>query len=414
MTAPDSGYSDFADHQVRYSSETPTGSSRSADTTAPLDPAELARSLRPFGYSTMLPAAAYTDPGVHAWEQRHALAGSWVCVGRADELPPAGLTQQALTVGSVPVLLTRENGPEGRLRAFANTCLHRGHELLPEGGCSGSRSMVCPYHAWSYGLDGRLIGAPRMRSVSGFDPAEMSLAELPLTIWHGWVLVNASGTATPIEQHVGALDDLVAPYRPAELRLGGRHAYTLAANWKVIVENYHECYHCPLIHPELCAVTPPDSGDNYDLPGAWVGGSMDLRDEAQTMSLDGRSLGVPIDGADPRRVHYLGLFPNLLLSLHPDYVMAHRMLPLAADRTWVECSWYFPAAAFEAPGFDPAYAIDFWDVTNREDWAACESVQRGLSSPHFRPGLLAPGEDAVHQWVTLIGRLYQGTPPTGP
>ena len=137
---------------------------------------------------------------------------------------------------------------------------------------------------------------------------------------------------------------------------------------------------------------------------------MDLRDDAETMSLDGASLGVPIAGVDPRRVSYLGLFPNLLLSLHPDYVMAHRMTPLAADRTAVECSWYFPPAAFERPGFDPAYAIDFWDLTNREDWAACESVQRGLASPHFRPGPLAPGEDAVHQWVGMVGRLYQGTP----
>jgi Rieske 2Fe-2S family protein len=218
--------------------------------------------------------------------------------------------------------------------------------------------------------------------------------------------VNATGTAGPIEEHVGALDTLVAPYRPAGLGLGGRHVYTLEANWKVIVENYHECYHCPLIHPELCAVTPPESGVNYDLPGAWVGGSMDLRAGAQTMSLGGRSGGVPIADADPHRVHYLGLFPNLLLSLHPDYVMAHRIVPLAADRTWVECSWYFPMAAFGTEGFDPGYAIDFWDLTNREDWAACESVQRGLASPHFRPGPLAPGEDAVHQWVTMVGRLY--------
>jgi glycine betaine catabolism A len=359
----------------------------------------------------MLPAAAYTDPELHRWERRHALAESWVCIGRDDELPTDGATQQALTVGDVPVLLTRT---DAGLRAFANTCSHRGHELLAEGRTAGSRSMVCPYHAWTYNLDGRLIGAPRMRAVTGFDPASMGLIPLPLVLWQGWVLVNTTGTAAPAAEHLGALDALVAPYRPAELRLGGRHSYTLAVNWKVIVENYHECYHCPLIHPELCAVTPPDSGDNYDLPGAWVGGSMDLRDAAETMSMDGRSLGVPIDGVDPRRVSYLGLFPNLLLSMHPDYVMAHRMRPLAADQTWVECSWYFPAAAFEREGFDPAYAVDFWNLTNLEDWAACESVQRGLSSPHFKPGPLAPGEDAVHQWVTMIGRLYQGIPPQTP
>src|SRR5205085_8095295 len=142
-----------------------------------------------------------------------------------------------------------------------------------------------------------------------------------------------------------------------------------------------------LIHPELCQVSPPTSGRNYDRPGAWVGGAMDLAADAVTMSLSGASDGVMIEGADRRQVHYLGLFPNLLLSLHPDYVMTHRLLPLAPDRSWVECSWYFPTA-----DVDPAYAVDFWDLTNRQDFAACESVQRGLTSPHFRPGPFAPNE----------------------
>ena len=103
------------------------------------------------------------------------------------------------------------------------------------------------------------------------------------------------------------------------------------------------------------------------------------------MSLDGASHGVPLPDVDPRLVRYLGLFPNLLVSLHPDYVMTHRLEPLAPDRTRVECEWLFPAEVT-----DPAYAVDFWDVTNRQDWAACESVQRGVSSPHFVPGPLAP------------------------
>jgi glycine betaine catabolism A len=378
---------------------------------APLDPQALHHALRPFGHSTVLPGTAYTDPGVFAWERRNAIAGSWTCIGRATDVLPGGVTQRAVTVGDVPLVVTRtDDGP----LAFANTCPHRGHELLPDGCTGASRSMICPYHAWSFGLDGQLVGAPRMRGVEGFDPRGVGLVPVPLTVWHGFVFVNATGAAAPFAEHVGELDALVAPYDVASLRLGGRHEYTLAANWKVIVENYHECYHCPLIHPELCEVSPPDSGDNFDLPGAWVGGVMSLRDGAETMSLDGRSLGVPIPGVPPGEVLYVGVFPNLLVSAHPDYVMTHRIVPLAADRTWVECSWLFPAAAFERPGFDPAYAVEFWDLTNREDWAACESVQRGLASPHYRPGPLAPGEDAVHQWVTMVGRLYQGTPPHEP
>ena len=181
--------------------------------------------------------------------------------------------------------------------------------------------------------------------------------------------------------------------RPDEIDFAGRASRRR--------ENYHECYHCPLIHPELCRVSPPASGANWDLPGAWVGGEMELRDHAETMSLDGRSRGRRLPDVDPRSVRYLGLYPNLLVSAHPDYVMTHRLTPVGPGRTRVACQWLFP------PGVtDPSYAVDFWDVTNREDWAACESVQRGVSNPHFRPGPLAAQEDAVYQWVTLLARIY--------
>jgi Rieske 2Fe-2S family protein len=136
---------------------------------------------------------------------------------------------------------------------------------------------------------------------------------------------------------------------------------------------------------------------------------MELAPDAVTMSLSGASAGVPIEGVNPREVIYLGLFPNLLISVHPDYMMTHRFVALAPDRTWIECSWFFPSA-----DVDPAYAVDFWDLTNRQDWGACESVQRGLASPHFSPGPLAPSEDAVHQFVTMVGRGYQGVAPHVP
>jgi Rieske 2Fe-2S family protein len=390
------------------------GTPPSTGQTAPLDPAALDATLQPFGRSTMLPAAAYTDPAVLAWEQRAFFAGSWTCVGRLEDLAydegGRALTQRALRVGDIGVLLTF---PDGGVAAFANTCRHRGHEVLPDGGTGTKRALVCPYHAWSYGLDGEVIVAPGFEAVETFDKADHGLVPLPVAAWHGWVFVNATGDAAPFAEHVGALGELVAPYAPERLVRLARHTYEIAANWKIVCENYHECYHCPLIHPELCQVSPPTSGDNYDLPGAWVGGSMDLEEHAVTMSLSGASDGVAIEGVDPRRVRYLGLFPNLLLSLHPDYVMTHRLVPLAPDRTWIECSWYFvdrgPGAAT-----DPAYAVDFWDLTNRQDFGACESVQRGLSSPHFRPGPFAPNEDAVHQWVTLVGRAYLGVPPHAP
>jgi Rieske 2Fe-2S family protein len=138
---------------------------------------------------------------------------------------------------------------------------------------------------------------------------------------------------------------------------------------------------------------------------------MDLRDGMATMSLDGSSAGAPLRGLDAtglRTVIYVGIFPNLLLSLHPDYVMMHKMLPVAPNRTKIECTWAFAPESLAQPGFDPGYAIEFWDITNRQDWQACESVQRGLSSPHAVPGPLSPDEDAVYQFVTMVARGYQG------
>jgi Rieske 2Fe-2S family protein len=381
-------------------------------TAPPFEPVDLEPSLRPFGQSRMLPRDAYVSPRVFAFEQERFFAGSWTCVGREGDLEGTG-AQRAVKVGGAGVLLAR--GTDGRVRAFANTCRHRGHELLEVGDQTTRRTVLCPYHAWTYDLDGSLRAAPGFREHTGFRPAEHGLVELPLERWHGFLFVNGSGDAPPFAEHVGALDDLVAPYQPERLVPLASHSYELAANWKVVLENYHECYHCPLIHPELCRVSPPASGDNFELDGAWVGGTMDLKDHAATMSLDGHSDGVPIAGLDGERlrtVAYLGLFPNLLLSLHPDYVMTHLVEPLAADRSQIVCTWYFPPEATERPGFDPAYAVEFWDRTNRQDWAACESVQRGMASPHFQPGPLAPAEDAVYHVVTMIARAYLGERPS--
>lgn len=138
---------------------------------------------------------------------------------------------------------------------------------------------------------------------------------------------------------------------------------------------------------------------------------MTLKDHAETMSLDGRSGGVVLKGLTPdqlRTVLYLGVFPNLLVSPHPDYVMAHRIVPLASDRSWIECVWLFPPEALDRPGFDPSYAVDFWDLTNREDWAACEGVQRGARNRGFRPGPIGPWESTVYQFLQMIGSLYLG------
>ncbi len=364
-----------------------------------LDSAALDVALAPFGKSRMLPAAAYTSIDVLAWEHANFFAGTWTCLGRT---PPGG--QQAYAIGDISVLVVvdRSDGATDCVRAFANVCRHRGHELLAVGAVSDKRAIVCPYHGWAYRLNGELAVTPQMDP--DFDRAPWGLKPLPVADWHGWLFVNASGDAPAFGTFIGDAESYVAPYRAETLTVGARHRYEVAANWKLIAENYHECYHCPMIHPELCQVTRPDSGENGTGPGAWVGGTMELYPHAETMSLDGRSGpgAVTINAANAREVTYLGVFPNLLVSAHPDYVLTHRLVPLAPDRTLVECEWLFADA-----GTDPAYAVEFWDTTNRQDWAAVSSVQRGLASRHHQPGPLAPSESAIYDWVTMLARGYR-------
>lgn len=384
---------------------------------APIDPAALAQTLRPFGESRMLPCAAYVDQGVFGWERRHFFGG-WVCVARGDQLANPG-DQRAEATGDGGVLLVR--GGDGQVRAFANTCRHRGHELLPCGSSTNRKAIVCPYHSWRYSLAGEVRAAPGFGGSPGFDATEWGLAALPAIEWHGLVFVDGSGGAAgrlPLE----ALGEIVAAYEPGRLVTAGQRSYDVAANWKVLAENYEECYHCPAIHPELCRVSPPESGKNFPVTGPWIGGMMDLRDGMATMSLDGASGGSPLrglGGESLRTVIYVNIFPNVLLSLHPDYVMTHRLVPLAPDRTQIECSWAFAPEAVARPGFDPGYAVEFWDLINLQDWAACESVQRGISSPHAVPGPLSAAEDGVYSFVTMIARGYLGEPlwnpdPAGP
>ena len=228
--------------------------------------------------------------------------------------------------------------------------------------------------------------------------------------WQGWLFANASGDASSFEEHAGNLEDLIRNYGCEDLVVAARHDYQVAANWKILVENYHECYHCSSIHPEFCEVSPPTSGgDNMEPEGAWIGGPMNLYEGVETMSLDGKSHAPNLprltEGQD-RRVYYFQLFPNLMISLHPDCVMTHRLTPIAPGHSAVECEWLFSREVVDQESFEPSYASDFWDITNRQDWHACEAVQRGVSSRGYRRGPLSPREDAVYQLITMVANGY--------
>jgi Rieske 2Fe-2S family protein len=372
---------------------------------APIDREVLVSSLVSEGQMS-LPAEAYADTSVLEWEMERFFDGSWVCVGRSEGLREVG-DRRAVRLGHERALLVR--GENGGLRAFYNVCRHRGHELAEVGEAGSGRFVRCPYHAWAYGLDGSLKGAPGYAGVAGFDKADYSLVPVSISEWHGWIFANADGNAPPFEEHVGNLGERIRNHSPGELVTGARHDYEVRANWKILVENYHECYHCPSIHPELCEVSPPKSGEDHEAQGVWVGGSMELEDHAETMSLDGKSRApnLPnLTAGQGREVYYYQIFPNLLISLHPDYVMTHRITPLAPDRTAVECEWLFSREAVEIGSFDPSYASEFWHLTNGQDWRACEGVQRGASSRGYRQGPLSPEETTVGKFVAMIAQGY--------
>ena len=288
------------------------------------------------------------------------------------------------------------------LDTFGRSSTSPPRRTLP-GPCSGGSRSTSSTGAGS---------APAARAVpKGRRPARRGVARMALR--------QRERRRAPFEEHAGNLEDLVRNYGCEELVVAARHDYQIVANWKILAENYHECYHCSSIHPELCEVSPPTSGgDNLEPEGAWIGGPMDLYEGVQTMSLDGKSHAPNLprltEGQD-RTVYYFQLFPNLLISLHPDYVMTHRLRPIAPDRTAVECEWLFSKEAVEQEGFDPSYASDFWDITNRQDWHACEAVQRGVSSRGYRRGpsrhARMPSTNSSPWWPTATSKAGSHVPP---
>jgi glycine betaine catabolism A len=365
----------------------------------------LEATLEPLERARMLPAAAFVDPGVFEWELER-IFGEWICVGHVSQVSePGSYVMREIGPDSVVVM----GGADGRPHAFLNVCRHRGARLLSDAEGKVGRRVVCPYHAWSYGLDGELMGTRHMDGIENFDTACWGLIPVRVATIGGLVLVDLSGEASDADGHVGDLRAHLDRYRVDGLRRVRRNAYDVAANWKAIAENYSECLHCPGVHPELNALSDYRSGEVMDGAGAWCGGSMTLRDGAATMGRSGGAERRPIEGlaeADLRSVLYFVLFPNAFVSLHPDYVMLHTLWPRTVDRTEVICEWFFEPATIRAEGFDPADAIDFWDQVNREDWHVCELTQKGVRTRGYALGRYSAEEVDVHAFDVMIAERY--------
>ena len=349
-----------------------------------------------------LPARFYTSPDLFQAEMETFFAGWWVCAGRAEWIANPG-AYFLCNVAGESVIVTRDAA--GSVHAFFNVCRHRGTRLCEQSEGDFSGRIQCSYHGWTYGLDGALLGAPHMDQ-PGFSRADYPLHSVAVDVWEGHVFLNLSPGPRPLREQLSGLTGKFSAWRMGELRLHRRIVYSLKANWKLIVANYNECLHCPLVHPALNRLTDYLGADNEAGEG-YIGGSMGLREGVQTMSRDGirrREYLPNLNEAQRRAVYYYAIYPNILLSLHPDYMMVHRLWPQAVDRTEVACEWYFHPEEMAKPGFEADDAIDFWDATNREDWRMVEASQAGIQSRAYVPGPYSQREELLARFDEMILR----------
>lgn len=341
-----------------------------------------------------LDAAWYNSPDVFKRERARIFSRSWICAGRSEQI--AGGEFITIEIAGESLILTRDAG--GAAHAFYNVCRHRGTRLCEQDSGTFKGSIQCPYHAWTYSLDGSLIAARNMEDTPGFDRAVYPLHEASIAEFDGFLFVSLE-PRQPFEQAFAPLHGRFAAWNAGALRSARRISYDLACNWKLVFQNYSECYHCPVIHPQLEKLSAWDSGRNDLSEGPFLGGYSELRSEGASLTTSGHTARDPLPGVrgeNLSRVYYYTVFPSLLLSLHPDYVMAHYVTPVDETHTHVVCEWLFDATAMQGPRFDPNDAIAFWDETNRQDWHVNELTQLGLSSRAYTPGPYSQAEGLLH------------------
>ncbi len=369
------------------------------------------RDVMPEGART-LPARFYTDAEYFRRELDALFRTMWICAGRSEEIARPGQFVLRDVAGD-SVIVTRS--ADGGVHAFHNVCRHRGTRLCTEASGTFPGSIQCPYHAWTYGLDGRLVGAPHMDEVPHFRKEDFPLHGVHAEVWDGHVFHQRGRRRRRRSRRSSAdLPVKFRSWRMEDLRLGRRIVYDVKANWKLIVQNYNECLHCPNLHPALNKLSHYLSGENEPLNAGYMGGRMDLRPGVATLSIDGtcpRALLPDLSEDDRRRVYYYAIFPNMLLSLHPDYMMVHTLWPMAPDRTINVCEWHFQTSELARPDFDASDAIDFWDMTNRQDWHVCELSQAGISSRAYTPGPYSNREDLLYAFDRMIVELHERLRP---
>jgi len=366
-----------------------------------------------------LPQKYFVSPDIFVKEQAEIFSKEWLLVGHQSQIPDAGDYVVQQVIGESLIVI---RGKSGEIRGFFNVCRHRGTRLK-EDACGHTSAIQCPYHAWTYGLDGRLIGAPHMDEVPGFDKADYSLHPVNLGLWEGFIFVNlenggtrlrseatarqAPGDSISLERGLAPLKGKFSHWNMSTLRPAKRIEYDVRANWKLMFENYSECYHCPGVHPQLQKVSPYDSAENDLTEGPFLGGFMKIN-PGKSLTMSGNACAAFVGKIENlQQVFYYSIFPNMLLSLHPEYVMVHQLWPQSPERTLIVCDWFFHPDAFDRPDFNPKDAIEFWDMTNKQDWHVCELSQQGIASRAYQPGPYSSRERIPAAWDEYYLRIMK-------
>jgi Rieske 2Fe-2S family protein len=356
-----------------------------------------------------LPATWYRDPAHYQRELEAFWYSRWIAVARCEELAQAG-DWRVVRIGTQSIVLVKTE--DGGVGAFHNTCRHRGSVLCTEESGSFTRNrIVCPYHSWTYDLQGQLVATPRRMETTDFRMEDFALYDVATAQWGGFVFVNLArnpplGTA--------ALERELKPYGLENLRIGKRIVTDVQANWKLIAENFSECFHCPPVHPELCRVVTA-----YRDAGAWGLRAAEPKPEyaqgAQTLTLDGTSRLPPIStlSEEERRTLYIPamLPPALFLNVQPDYVNAHMMAPTGPESVRITYDWLFEADRLPLSAADLEHYVALWDITNRQDARNCEWQQQGIQSREFRHGYYVPQEFDCHRFAEWVRAGLSGDEP---
>lgn len=350
----------------------------------------------------------YTDPTIFGLEQSQIFESMWFCAVRSGDLPHPG-SFKSVQVGRESVLVVR--GRDGQLRAFLNICRHRGAKLCTEESGEVKRAFQCPYHAWTYGLDGKLIAAPNLTKMPDIDRTEYGLVGVHLREWLGYAWVCLADAPPSFEDDVqGAVVErlgglaAIDRYEIDELEVGRRITYDVQANWKLVIENFMECYHCATIHPELTEVLP-EFADGYAAQ-YYVGHGAEFGDDVKGFTIDGGEGFDTLSGVadeQERRYYAITVKPTVFINLVPDHVIFHRMFPIAPDRTIIECDWLYSKDVV-ASGKDVSRSVELFHRVNVQDFDACERCQPAMASRAYRNGgVLVPSEHhigAFHEWLT--------------